>query len=96
MTSSTRWCSIRSKLAPNVGADPDAAEYAAKLAKCDLVTQTVIEATSLQGQIGRLMYDAEQPNGKDSEFWPEHQGDIALAIEEHYKPQGPSDSVPTK
>jgi len=48
------------------------------------VTQTVIEATSLQGQIGRLMFERE---GGDAS--------IATAIEEHYKPQGPSDNVPT-
>ena len=69
---------------PTIGADPDKAEQAAKLAKCDLVTQTVVEFTSLQGQIGRLMYERE---GGDA--------DIAEAIEQHYKPQGPSDAVPT-
>jgi glycyl-tRNA synthetase beta chain len=72
------------ELAPKVGADPDKAEQAAKLAKCDLVTNMVIEFTSLEGQIGRLMYERE---GGDK--------DIALAIEEHYKPKGPSDAVPT-
>ena len=72
------------ELAPKVDADPELAEQAAKLAKCDLVTQTVIEATSLQGQIGRLMYEAEGGNAS-----------VATAIEEHYKPQGPSDAVPT-
>jgi len=73
------------ELAPKVGADPDMAEQAAKLAKCDLVTLTVTELTSLQGQVGRLMYEKEGGNS-----------DIARAIEEHYKPQGPSDSVPTE
>ena len=79
-----RVAALAKELAPKVGADADKAEQAAKLAKCDLVTQTVIEATSLQGQIGRLMYERE---GGDAS--------IATAIEEHYKPQGPSDSVPT-
>ena len=79
-----RVAALARELAPKVGADPDAAEQAAKLAKCDLVTQTVIEFTSLQGQIGAQMYRRE---GGDE--------DIATAIEEHYKPQGPSDSVPT-
>ena len=73
------------ELANKVGADPQTAEDAGKLAKCDLVTQTVIEFTSLQGQIGRLMYEKEGGNG-----------DIAAAIEDHYKPQGPSDSVPSQ
>ena len=73
------------ELASKVGADPQTAEDAGILAKCDLVTQTVIEFTSLQGQIGRLMYEKEGGNA-----------DIAAAIEDHYKPQGPSDSVPSQ
>ncbi len=79
-----RVAALARELAPKVGADPEKAALAAKLSKCDLVTQTVIEATSLQGQIGRLMYEAE---GGDAS--------VASAIEDHYKPQGPSDSVPT-
>lgn len=79
-----RVAALAREIAPHVGADPDSAEQAAKLAKCDLVTQTVIEATSLQGQVGRWMYEAEGGNA-----------DIAVAIEDHYKPQGPSDAVPT-
>jgi len=79
-----RVAALAKELAPKVGVDPELAEQAAKLAKCDLVTQTVIEATSLQGQIGRLMFERE---GGDAS--------VATAIEEHYKPQGPSDSVPT-
>lgn len=79
-----RVAALAREIAPHVGADPDLAEQAAKLAKCDLVTQTVIEATSLQGQVGRWMYEAEGGNT-----------DIAVAIEDHYKPQGPSDAVPT-
>lgn len=79
-----RVAALAREIAPHVGADPDLAEQAAKLAKCDLVTQTVIEATSLQGQVGRWMYEAEGGNA-----------DIAVAIEDHYKPQGPSDAVPT-
>ncbi len=73
------------ELADNVGADAGKTALAARLAKCDLVTQTVIEFTSLQGQIGRLMYEKE---GGDK--------DVALAIEEHYKPAGPSDGVPSE
>ena len=79
-----RVAALAKELAPKVGADPDVAAQAAKLAKCDLVTQTVIEFTSLQGQIGAQMYRRE--NGD---------ADIATAIEQHYKPQGPSDAVPT-
>jgi len=79
-----RVAALARELAPKVGADPDKAELAAKLAKCDLVTNMVVEFTSLQGKIGRLMYEKE---GGDK--------DIAIAIEDHYKPQGPSDRVPT-
>ena len=79
-----RVAALARELAPKVGADPDKAETAAKLAKCDLVTQTVIEFTSLEGQIGAQMYRKE--GGDES---------IALAIEQHYKPKGPSDAVPT-
>jgi len=79
-----RVAALASEIAPKVGADSDKAEQAAKLAKCDLITNMVVEFTSLQGQIGAQMYRAE---GGDS--------DIATAIEEHYKPQGPSDAVPT-
>jgi len=79
-----RVAALARELASQVGTNLDKAEQAAKLAKCDLVTQTVVEFTSLQGQIGSLMYRRE---GGDA--------DIAAAIEDHYKPQGPSDAVPT-
>lgn len=57
---------------------------AAKLCKADLVTGMVGEFPELQGVMGR--YYANNEN-LDSE--------IADAIRDHYKPQGPSDSVPT-
>ncbi len=79
-----RVAALARELASKTRADANKAEQAAKLAKCDLVTQTVIEFTSLQGQIGRLMYERE---GGDK--------DIAIAIEDHYRPQGPSDTVPS-
>jgi glycyl-tRNA synthetase beta chain len=79
-----RVAALAKEIAPHVGANPVITEKAARLAKCDLVTQSVIEFTSLQGKIGRWMYEAEGGHP-----------DIAVAIEEHYKPQGPSDAVPT-
>jgi len=79
-----RVAALAKTLAPVIGADADKAELAAKLAKCDLVTQTVVEFTSLQGQVGAGMYRKEGG-----------EADIAAAIEQHYKPQGPSDIVPT-
>ena len=81
---SERIIALARELAPKLGADPDNTALAAKLAKCDLVTQTVIEFTSLQGQIGRLMYEKEGG-----------EADIAAAIEDHYRPQGQSDIVPS-
>lgn len=101
-----RVAALARELAPICGADPDVAEEAAKLAKCDLVTQTVIEFTSLQGQIGRLMYERENnlvPGLRTGTSQPHETPDqvrgqahsIATAIEDHYKPQGPSDRVPT-
>ena len=54
------------------------------LAKADLVTEMVGEFPELQGLMGRY-YAAAQ--GEDA--------DVAAAIEEHYKPQGPNDRIPT-
>jgi len=59
------------------------AEAAAKLAKADLVTEMVGEFPELQGLMGKYYALKEG-------IAPE----IAVACEEHYKPQGPSDSVP--
>ncbi len=72
------------ELAPVVGADPDDAERAARLAKADLPTGMVGEFPELQGVMGR--YYALAQNEK-----PE----IADAIRDHYKPQGPNDVVPS-
>lgn len=71
-------------IAPIVGADPDHAERAAELAKADLMTEVVGEFPEVQGLMGRKY--AELQN---------EPADVALAIEEHYKPLGPSDRVPT-
>jgi glycyl-tRNA synthetase beta chain len=72
------------ELAPIVGADPDKAARAARLAKADLVSEMVGEFPELQGLMGRY-YAAHQ--GEDAS--------VAAAIGEHYKPQGPSDRVPS-
>ncbi len=79
-----RIAALAKELAPVVGADPDKAERAARLAKADLVTEMVGEFPELQGLMGRY-YALDQ--GEDE--------DVAAAIEEHYKPQGPSDTVPS-
>ncbi|HRD78983.1 MAG TPA: glycine--tRNA ligase subunit beta, partial [Hyphomicrobiaceae bacterium] len=65
------------------GADEAKVRRAAQLAKADLVSGMVGEFPELQGLMGR--YYAEKAGTK-----PE----IARAIELHYKPKGPSDTVP--
>jgi glycyl-tRNA synthetase beta chain len=72
------------EIAPLVGADADLAARAAVLAKADLTTEIVGEFPELQGAMGRK-YALLQ--GEDAS--------VAAAIEDHYKPQGPSDRVPT-
>ena len=79
-----RVAALARELAPAVGADPDLAERAARLAKADLVSGMVGEFPELQGVMGGY-YAAEQ--GEPAS--------VAAAISEHYKPQGPSDAVPT-
>ena len=71
-------------LAPRVGCVPELAERAATLAKADLVTEMVGEFPELQGLMGRYYATAQ---GEDV--------NVAQALEEHYKPQGPGDRAPT-
>ena len=78
-----RIAALAEELAPIVGADPALARRAAVLAKADLQTEVVGEFPELQGAMGRK-YAALQ--GEDPK--------VATAIEDHYKPQGPSDVVP--
>ncbi|TPL91812.1 glycine--tRNA ligase subunit beta [Mesorhizobium sp. B2-3-12] len=75
---------LAEELAPIVGADPALARRAAILAKADLTTEVVGEFPELQGAMGRkyALLQGEHPS-------------VAAAIEEHYKPQGPSDYVPS-
>lgn len=75
---------LAKELASIVKADPAKAERAARLAKLDLVTDMVGEFPELQGLMGKYYALAEKID-------PE----IATALEEHYKPQGPGDRVPT-
>ena len=79
-----RVAALARELAPAVGADPDLAERAARLSKADLVSEMVYEFPELQGVMGRY-YALEQ--GEPAE--------VADAIRDHYRPQGPSDEVPT-
>jgi len=70
-------------IAALVGADKAHAIEAAKLAKADLVSETVLEAGDMQGIAGRYLALTQ---GKAEP--------VANAISDHYKPQGPSDDVP--
>ncbi|MBJ6124240.1 glycine--tRNA ligase subunit beta [Microvirga splendida] len=79
-----RIAALAKELALIVGADPELAERAARLAKADLVTEMVGEFPELQGLMGRYYATLQG----------EHTS-VAAAIEEHYKPLGPSDRVPT-
>jgi glycyl-tRNA synthetase beta chain len=79
-----RIAALARDLAPVVGADPDQAETAARIAKADLSSEMVFEFPELQGLMGRYYAEAA---GYPSE--------IAAAAQEHYSPLGPSDDVPT-
>jgi glycyl-tRNA synthetase beta chain len=79
-----RIVALAREIAPLVGADPDKAAEAARLAKADLTSQMVGEFPELQGIMGG--YYARE-FGMD--------GEIADAIRDHYRPQGPGDAVPT-
>ncbi|MEH6664136.1 MAG: glycine--tRNA ligase subunit beta [Brevundimonas sp.] len=78
-----RIAALAREIAPLVGAEPDQAEQAARLAKADLASGMVGEFPELQGVMGGYYARAE------------HGDAIADAIRDHYKPQGPGDSVPT-
>jgi glycyl-tRNA synthetase beta chain len=75
---------LAGELAPLVGADVAKAKRAARLAKADLLTEMVGEFPELQGLMGK--YYAEE-QGEDEA--------VAHAIEDHYSPKGPDDSVPS-
>ena len=71
------------QLAGACDAVPEDARRAAQLSKADLVSGMVGEFPELQGLMGR--YYAETAGTK---------AEIARAIELHYKPKGPTDTVP--
>ncbi len=74
---------LAGEIAGTIGADPEKAMLAARLCKADLVSGMVGEFPELQGLMGRY-YALEQ--GIDAE--------VADAVAEHYRPQGPSDALP--
>ncbi|MFT4278768.1 MAG: glycine--tRNA ligase subunit beta [Rhodopseudomonas sp.] len=75
---------LAAEIAPLVGADVEKTKRAAKLCKADLLTEVVGEFPELQGLMGKYYALAQ---GEDAS--------VAAACEEHYKPQGPADRVPT-
>ncbi|MDD1537548.1 MULTISPECIES: glycine--tRNA ligase subunit beta [unclassified Bradyrhizobium] len=75
---------LAAEIAPLVGADVAKTTRAARLAKTDLLTEVVGEFPEVQGLMGKYYALAQ---GEDAS--------VAAACEEHYKPQGPADRVPT-
>ena len=79
-----RIAALAREIAPLVGADPDLAEQAARLAKADLRSAMVGEFPELQGLMG--MYYARAAGLDEA---------VALAARDHWKPKGEGDDVPT-
>lgn len=76
---------LAAAIAPYVpGADAGEARQAALLAKADLTTEMVGEFPGLQGAMGQY-YAIAEGLGPDT----------AMAIREHYAPQGPADDCPS-
>jgi glycyl-tRNA synthetase beta chain len=80
-----RIAALAREIAPKVGADPDLAEQAARVAKADLASAMVYEFPELQGVMGG--YYAKAAGLPDA---------VANACEAHYRPLGPSDEVPSE
>jgi glycyl-tRNA synthetase beta chain len=75
---------LAAELAPLVGADVEKAKRASRLCKADLLTEVVGEFPELQGLMGKYFAEAQ---GEDEA--------VAHACEDHYKPKGPDDLVPS-
>jgi glycyl-tRNA synthetase beta chain len=75
---------LAGEIAPLVEADVENAKRAARLAKADLLTEVVGEFPELQGLMGKYYALAQGESAS-----------VAQACEDHYKPQGPNDRVPT-
>ncbi|QEE46809.1 glycine--tRNA ligase subunit beta [Rhizobium sp. WL3] len=75
--------SLAKELAPIVGADVTLVDRAVVLAKADLRTEAVGEFPELQGAMGRKYAALQGENAS-----------VAAAIEDHWKPNGPSDRLP--
>jgi glycyl-tRNA synthetase beta chain len=75
---------LAGELAPLVGADVEKAKRAARLCKADLLTEVVGEFPELQGLMGKYYAEAQDEDEA-----------VAHACEDHYKPKGPDDLVPS-
>jgi glycyl-tRNA synthetase beta chain len=76
---------LAEELCAVTGADKKLVAEATNLCKMDLVTETVGEFPELQGQVGRQLSALTKGNHES----------VAAAIEDHYRPLGPNDRVPT-
>lgn len=74
---------LAKEIASALGADPDRAVAAARVAKADLSSEMVYEFAELQGIMGGHYARAAG-----------HSGEVARVPREHYQPLGPSDDVP--
>lgn len=83
MRALARWLSEQWFASGISGASVGAADRAAELSKCDLVTEMVREFTELQGIVGGLYAKYQEE--------PEQ---VAWAVYDHYKPAGLEDSIP--
>jgi glycyl-tRNA synthetase beta chain len=124
-----RIVALAREIAPLVGADPELAATAARLAKADLATGMVGEFPELQGIMGGYyarqepfahrtaaeLLAAAEPDGTEDPlssteqivvsevregawfagFSHDQTDAVADAIRDHYKPLGPTDTVPT-
>lgn len=78
-----RSAAVAAFIAGQIEGDVGHARRAAELAKCDLVTEMVLEFPELQGIMGR--------------YYAEHDGEpaeVAQALEEQYLPRFASDAIP--
>ena len=80
-----RIAALAREIAPLVGADPEDAAHAARLAKLDLRSSMVGEFPELQGVMGR--YYALEAGEKAA---------VADAARDHWRPKGESDGLPTE
>ncbi|MEM6973572.1 MAG: glycine--tRNA ligase subunit beta [Pseudomonadota bacterium] len=78
-----RIAALAREIAPSVGARPDLAAEAARVAKADLASEMVYEFPELQGVMGRFYAAAAG-----------HDDGVPEACEAHYRPLGPTDAVP--